>query len=67
MTLNDPTTPSTDHSREYVPVLLFGEAIRTGVDLGVRSTYADLGQTIADVFGVSPLEYGTSFLGDILR
>jgi phosphopentomutase len=64
---NDPTTPSTDHSREHVPVLLFGSAVQPGVDIGVRSTFADLGQTVADVFGVGPLMHGTSFLESILR
>ena len=64
---NDPTTPSTDHSREHVPLLVTGAAVRAGVDLGTRRTFADLGQTIADVFGVAPLEHGTSFLREILR
>ena len=63
---NDPTTPSTDHAREYVPVLATGAAVRRGVDLGTRQTFADLGQTIADLFGVPPLPHGVSFLGDIL-
>ena len=63
---NDPTTPSTDHSREYVPVLAAGAAIRGNVDLGTRSTYADLGQTIADLLGAPALSNGTSFLRDIL-
>jgi phosphopentomutase len=63
---NDPTTPSTDHSREYVPVFVVGRAVRSGVDLGVRSTFADLAQTLAELFGVGPLENGTSFLRDIL-
>jgi len=62
---NDPTTPSTDHSREYVPVFAWGEHVARGVDLGTRQTFADLGQTIAAVFGVGPLEHGTSFLGQI--
>ena len=64
---NDPTTPSTDHSREYVPVMLAGAAIRPGTDLGTRRTFADLGQTLADVFGVSPLAHGRSFLARVLR
>jgi phosphopentomutase len=64
---NDPTTPSTDHSREYVPLLVAGEAVRSGVDLGTRETFADLGQTLAELFGVEPLVHGRSFLGDILR
>jgi phosphopentomutase len=63
---NDPTTASTDHSREHVPVFLFGPAVRAGVDLGVRPTFADLGQTVADLFGVGPLSHGTSFLGQVL-
>src|SRR5262245_31502791 len=64
---NDPTTPSTDHSREHVPVLIAGAGVRAGANVGVRKTFADLGQTVADVFGVGPLEHGTSFLADILR
>jgi phosphopentomutase len=64
---NDPTTPSTDHSREYVPVLVTGEAVRPNVDIGTRPTFADLGQTIAEVFGIPPLQNGTSFLTGILR
>ena len=62
---NDPTTPSTDHSREYVPLLVAGDGVAAGRDLGTRSTFADLGQTIADNFGVGPLAHGTSFLGDL--
>ena len=63
---NDPTTPSTDHSREHVPVFLYGEAVRPGTDIGVRRTFADLGQTLGELFGVGPLDHGDSFLGDIL-
>jgi phosphopentomutase len=63
---NDPTTPSTDHSREYVPVLLTGARVRP-VDLGTRATFADLGQTIAGNFDVGPLAHGTSFLAEIVE
>ncbi len=63
---NDPTTPSTDHSREYVPILLAGAGVRAGVDIGTRRTFADLGQTLAANFGVGPLASGTSFLEDIV-
>ena len=63
---NDPSTPSTDHSREYVPVFVTGDRVRSGLDLGVRDTFADLGQTVAEVFGVGPLRHGTSFLGEIV-
>jgi phosphopentomutase len=64
---NDPTTPSTDHSREYVPLLLTGPRVRAGVDLGTRPTFADLGQTLAENFGLSGLEHGTSFLSDVIQ
>ncbi len=63
---NDPTTPSTDHAREYVPVFFAGRSVRPGVDIGTRQTFADLGQTIAEVFGVGPLSHGRSFLQAIL-
>ena len=62
---NDPTTPSTDHSREYVPLLVTGAGVRAGVNLGTRATFADLGQTLAEVFGVGALAHGTSFLADV--
>ncbi|MBI3696132.1 MAG: phosphopentomutase, partial [Acidobacteria bacterium] len=61
----DPTTPSTDHSREYVPLLASGPAVRAGVNLGTRATLADLGQTVAVNFGVA-IAAGTSFLKEIL-
>jgi phosphopentomutase len=63
---NDPTTPSTDHSREHVPLLLHGRRVRGGVDLGTRQTFADLGQTLAENFRVGQLAHGTSFLQDIM-
>jgi phosphopentomutase len=62
---NDPCTPSTDHSREYVPLLVCGAGVRRGHDVGVRPTFADVGQTIAGLFGVGPLEHGTSFWADV--
>lgn len=64
---NDPSTPSTDHSREYVPLLVTGPRVRRGADLGVRETFADVGQTLAAWFGVAPLDHGRSFLPDLLR
>jgi phosphopentomutase len=57
----DPTTPSTDHSREYVPLLLVGDKIRPGVDVGARSSLADLGATVADLLGVPYEGAGQSF------
>jgi phosphopentomutase len=64
---NDPTTPSTDHSREHVPLLAAGNKVRAGVSVGTRATFADLGQTIAENFEVGPMKNGTSFLREILR
>ena len=60
---NDPTTPSTDHSREYVPVLYFGKN-KYSSDLGIRSTFADAGKTIAEFFNVKNALKGTSFLNN---
>jgi phosphopentomutase len=64
---NDPTTPSTDHSREYVPLLVTGQRIQPGVDVGTRRTFADLGQSLSDVFGTGRLAHGSSFLAEIAR
>jgi phosphopentomutase len=61
----DPTTPSTDHSREYVPLLVSGPNVRQGVNLGTRATLSDIGQTVAENFGTQITE-GTSFLSQIL-
>jgi phosphopentomutase len=61
---NDPTTPSTDHSREVVPLLAYGPKVRP-VGLGRRSTFADIGQTVADFLGTAPLGAGRSFLPEV--
>ncbi len=57
----DPTYRGSDHTREEVPLLAYGKPIRAGVDLGVRTSFADLGQTLAQTFVVGPLAAGTSF------
>ena len=62
----DPTTPSTDHSREYVPLLVYGKNIKHGVNLGIRSTFADLGKTVVDYLGIENNLPGTSFLKNII-
>jgi len=62
----DPTTPSTDHSREYVPLLAAGRRVRAGANLGVRESFADLGQTLAENYGLGPLEAGESFLSQLV-
>ena len=61
----DPTTPSTDHSREYVPLLAYRPRKQEGVNLGLRSTLSDIGQTVAENFGTKISE-GKSFLGAIM-
>lgn len=58
----DPADVSTDHTREHVPLLVRGARVRAGFDLGLRPTFADLGATLADNFGVGPLAAGTSLL-----
>ncbi len=57
----DPTTPGTDHTREFVPLLAYGYRLPTGTSIGTRETFADLGATIVDLFDLSPLHTGTSF------
>jgi phosphopentomutase len=64
---NDPTTPSTDHSREYAPLLVYSAQFKAGVDLGIRETFADLGATIAELLGIAPLPNGTSFVQEVAR
>ena len=64
----DPSTPSTDHSREYVPMLVFGAGIKSGVNLGVRKTFADVSATVLDFFGIEKSGlYGESFYRLIKR
>ena len=63
---NDPATPSTDHSREHVPLLIAGTLVTPGVDLGTRTTFADVGQTIAEIFALPRMKAGTSFLHKLL-
>lgn len=62
----DPTTPSTDHSREYVPLLVYGLLIKQGVNLGIRQTFADLGQTISDYLNLNAVFDAESFLNQII-
>jgi phosphopentomutase len=64
----DPSyTVHTDHTREYVPLLVYGTEIKKGVNLGIRKTFADCGQTIADIIGAGKLAYGKSFKKDIMH
>lgn len=64
---NDPTTESTDHSREYVPLLVYGKGLEADVDLGVRSTFADVGATVAEYLGCAAVPTGSSFLSAVNR
>jgi phosphopentomutase len=61
----DPSDVSTDHTREYVPLLVCGPAVRPGLDLGQRSSFADLGATLAENFGLQAPPAGRSFLREI--
>ena len=62
---NDPSTPSTDHSREYTPILVYGKNIKENVNLGIRSTFADISATILDMLDLPKLENGISFRKEI--
>jgi phosphopentomutase len=62
---NDPTTPGTDHSREYTPLLVMGPRVRDGAELGTRSTFADVGATLAELFSVPAPRAGRSFLSEL--
>jgi phosphopentomutase len=62
----DPTTPGTDHTREYSPLLVFGPAIKENSDLGIRATFSDVSATLAEIFDLQSPRFGASFLKEIL-
>ena len=64
---NDPSTPSTDHSREYVPMLIYGKQIKENINLGTRKTFADISATILEILNLPKLENGESFKEQILK
>ena len=64
---NDPSTPSTDHSREYIPILIYGKQIKENVNIGIRQTYADIAATVLDILGMEMLTTGISFKKDIMK
>lgn len=64
---NDPSTPSTDHSREYVPILVYGKSVKENVNLGTRETFSDVSATILDILGLEKLENGKSFRDEIIK
>jgi len=63
----DPTTPSTDHSREYIPVLVYGKKVANNVNIGVRKCFCDIGKTVLDILKIDNSLIGESFAKDILR
>lgn len=64
---NDPSTPSTDHSREYIPILVYGKNLKQNVDLGIRDTYADISATVLDILNLNSLSNGKSFKDEIIK
>ena len=58
----DPTTPSTDHSREYVPLLVYGKVLKSPASLGIRQSFADLGATVAEILNLSPCRVARVFM-----
>ena len=64
---NDPSTPSTDHSREYIPILIYGKQIEENVNVGIRQTYADIAATVLDILGMEMLPTGNSFKEEIIK
>ncbi|MCC0708320.1 phosphopentomutase [Clostridioides sp. ES-S-0190-01] len=62
---NDPTYKGTDHTREYIPVMIYGSKIKKGFNLGIKDTFADIGATVADILDVKLPKYGTSFKKDL--
>ena len=64
----DPSTPSTDHSREYTPMVVYGDKIKKGINLGTRESFADIGATVLEWFGEKTDNvYGKSFLGEVRK
>lgn len=63
---NDPSTPSTDHSREYIPILIYGKQIKENINIGTRKTYADIGETVLDILNLERLDTGKSFKNEII-
>ena len=62
---NDPAYKGTDHTREYIPLLVYGKDIKEGINLGTRKSFADIGATIAENFEVDPPMIGTSYLKEL--
>jgi phosphopentomutase len=63
----DPTTPGTDHSRENIPLLVFGPQVQSNANLGIRKTFSDVAATIAELFSLRPPEFGPSFVSELVN
>lgn len=63
----DPTTPSTDHSREYIPIFVYGDHVKAGIDIGTRRSFSDIAATAAEYFGLKDWHSGTSFYQQIIK
>lgn len=63
---NDPAYKGSDHTREYIPLLIYGDQVKKGVNIGTRKTFADVAATVSDVLGIKATPYGTSFKAEIL-
>lgn len=61
----DPTFKGTDHTREYIPVLIYSKLFNSPVNLGILNSFADIGATIGENFGLSPIPVGSSFLSKL--
>ena len=64
---NDPIHSGFDHTREYVPIVIYGAPVKAGTDIGTRKTFADCGRTITEYLGVPPTAMGESFLGEVSK
>lgn len=64
---NDPAYSGTDHTREYIPLLIYGDAVKAGTNIGTRQTFADVAATVSDILGIPATENGTSFKNEILK
>lgn len=64
---NDPTYKGSDHTREYIPIVVYGKNVKPGTDLGIRESFADLGATVAQFLGAKPTKIGQGFLDEIMK
>ena len=64
---NDPAYKGTDHTREYIPLLVYGKDIKPNINLGTRKSFADIGATVADILGVCETKNGTSFKNEVMK